>query len=139
MEVPLESGVKRRAAGMFGLPFDHPAIEGPLKGHHHEAYAVPLPGGGRAKYREPREGLLWFDRRCFALEEELLLDLQGRVTRIPEVLDYGVLLQRFVEGTTLGVGVLERGPVTEAPDSARRTLRRAGLPRHRRCRSAQDL
>ncbi|MDF6043296.1 aminoglycoside phosphotransferase family protein [Streptomyces sp. JH14] len=105
MEVPLESGVKRRAADMFGLPLDHPAIEGPLKGHHHEAYAVPLPGGGRAKYREPREGLLWFDRRCFALEEELLRDLQGRVTRIPEVLDYGVLLQRFIEGRTLGVGV----------------------------------
>ncbi|MET9476094.1 phosphotransferase [Streptomyces sp. NPDC002922] len=106
MAVPLESEVKRRAADTFGRPFDDPAIEGPLRGNHHEAYAVPLPDGGRAKYREPRAGLLWFDRRCFASEEELLLDLRGRVTRVPEVVDRGVLVQRFIEGRTLGAGVL---------------------------------
>ncbi|MGW3735772.1 phosphotransferase [Streptomyces sp. NPDC005148] len=106
MAAPLESEVKRRAAYTFGRPFDDPAIEGPLKGNHHEAYAVPLPDGGRAKYREPRAGLLWFDRRCFASEEELLQDLRGRVTRVPEVIDRGVLVQRFIEGRTLGAGVL---------------------------------
>ncbi|MFI1483288.1 hypothetical protein [Streptomyces sp. NPDC020747] len=35
--------------------------------------------------REPRPGLLWFDRRCFAGEEQLLRALAGRVTRVPEL------------------------------------------------------
>lgn len=98
MAVSLETEVKRRAAERFGLPVDHPGIEGPLEGHHHVAYAVPLPGGGRAKYREPRPGLLRVDPRCFLLEEELLRDLRGRVTRVPEPVGPDVPVQRYIEG-----------------------------------------
>ncbi|MFD0023386.1 phosphotransferase [Streptomyces sp. NPDC058382] len=92
-----------------GLSAADPSIEGPLKGHHHETYVVAPPGSRtRVKLREPRKGLLWFDRRCFASEEELLRTLRGRVTRVPEIIeiDGGVLLQGFIEGRTLGQGVL---------------------------------
>ncbi|MFD8691517.1 phosphotransferase family protein [Streptomyces sp. NPDC059651] len=85
------------------------SVEGPLKGYHHETYVVPLPDSGvRVKLREPRRGLLWFDRRCFASEDDLLRQLHGRVTRIPEIIevDRGLLVQRFIEGRTLGHGVL---------------------------------
>ncbi|MET9495760.1 phosphotransferase [Streptomyces sp. NPDC006552] len=90
-----------------------PKIEGPLKGYHHETYVISLdatvgvPGAcGEAvrwKCREPREGLFWFDRRCFASEEVVVEALNGRVARIPELIETGgVRLQRFIEGTTLG-------------------------------------
>ncbi|GAA2293537.1 phosphotransferase [Streptomyces kunmingensis] len=86
-----------------------PKIEGPLKGHHHETYVITLaaPGAGteavRWKCREPRQGLLWFDRRCFASEEVVVEALNGRVERVPELIETkGVRLQRFVEGVTLG-------------------------------------
>ncbi|MEV0443032.1 phosphotransferase [Streptomyces spectabilis] len=83
------------------------ALEGPLRGYHHETYVFPLPDGSgvtwRWKCREPRPGLLWFDRRCFRSEEELLVGLAGRVTRIPEVIQKDEFrLQRFIEGRTLG-------------------------------------
>ncbi|MEW2163328.1 phosphotransferase [Streptomyces sp. NPDC007084] len=88
---------------------DADAVEGPLHGYHHETYVFPLPDGTgtagkvRWKCREPRPDLLWFDRRCFASEEELLLSLEGRVDGIPELIQAGsVRLQRFVEGHTLG-------------------------------------
>ena len=84
-------------------------VEGPLHGYHHETYVFPLPGGtsrtapGRWKCREPRPGLLWFDRRCFVSEEQLLRALAGRITGIPEVADVGgIILARFIEGHTLG-------------------------------------
>ncbi|MFE7380534.1 phosphotransferase [Streptomyces zhihengii] len=84
-------------------------IEGPLKGYHHETYAFPLPGadGGagsvRWKCREPRDGVLWFDRRWFASEGALIRALAGRVAGVPEImLVDGIGLQRFIEGTTLG-------------------------------------
>jgi aminoglycoside phosphotransferase (APT) family kinase protein len=58
---------------------------------------------GRWKCREPRENLLWFDRRCFLSEERLLFDLQQRIDVVPEVVRVGGFdLQRFVEGSTLG-------------------------------------
>lgn len=106
------------------------AVEGPLQGYHHETYVFPLAddtadertgdgtdgrtgdgtgdGSGTAaparwKCREPRTGLLWFDRRCFDSEEQLLGALSGRITGIPRIREFGGLrLQRFVEGRTLG-------------------------------------
>ncbi|WP_256923380.1 MULTISPECIES: phosphotransferase [unclassified Streptomyces] len=87
---------------------DASVVEGPLQGYHHETYVFPLPGGPasklpvRWKCREPRENLLWFDRRCFSSEEELLRALSGRISRIPDVIEVGrVGLQRFIEGETL--------------------------------------
>ncbi|MFC4466244.1 phosphotransferase [Streptomyces xiangluensis] len=84
-------------------------VEGPLQGHHHETYVFPLPGEAgeasqvRWKCREPRSNLLWFDRRCFASEEELLTVLQGRIGGIPDIIQAGTVpLQRFIEGETLG-------------------------------------
>lgn len=111
---PEPSMTRRRASDLS----DHSdAVEGPLCGYHHETYAFSLPAEagasfkGRWKIREPRERLLWFDRRCFKSEYELLYDLQRRIDVIPEVAPVGgVDLQRFVEGVTLG----ERHPSGEA-------------------------
>ncbi|WP_371653457.1 MULTISPECIES: phosphotransferase [unclassified Streptomyces] len=88
-------------------------VTGPLQGHHHEAYAIVLPPGNplgevyaRGKLRVRREGLLWFDRRTFASEDQLLMELKGRISRIPECAEFaeGVFLQGFVEGRTLRDG-----------------------------------
>ncbi|MCW7942281.1 aminoglycoside phosphotransferase [Streptomyces hygroscopicus] len=106
----VSSPARERAAG---ISRDPSAVEGPLEGYHHETYVIPLPpeavgpGPVRGKCREPRSNLLWFDRRCFASEETLLADLQGRITRIPELITVSddvrdVRLQKFIEGTTLG-------------------------------------
>ncbi|MFI5686825.1 phosphotransferase [Streptomyces sp. NPDC051636] len=89
---------------------DESVVEGPLHGYHHETYVFPLPGeksgpGPRPRWkcREPRPGLLWFDRRCFASEEQLLKGLSGRIDGIPDIIeDGGLKLQRFIEGRTLG-------------------------------------
>ncbi|MGX1671272.1 phosphotransferase family protein [Streptomyces sp. NPDC055400] len=91
------------------LSGDEQSIEGPLRGYHHETYVIPsldanapLPPG-RWKCREPRSGLLWFDRRCFESEEPLISALTNRVTRIPEIFEVEeVRLQRFIEGESLG-------------------------------------
>ncbi|MEU8793250.1 phosphotransferase [Streptomyces sp. NPDC048643] len=95
-----------RAVAVSG---DADVVEGPLHGYHHETYVFPLPGGAEAagqvrwKCREPRPDLLWFDRRCFASEEQLLRSLEGRIDGIPELIEAGsARLQRFVEGHTLG-------------------------------------
>ncbi|MFJ8888038.1 phosphotransferase [Streptomyces sp. NPDC102402] len=80
-------------------------IEGPFRGHYRETYVFAMPDGPvRCKVHEPRSGLFRFDRRCFLSEDRLLLELRGRVSRIPEivVLDEHVLLQGFIEGRTLG-------------------------------------
>ncbi|MBT2391258.1 phosphotransferase [Streptomyces sp. ISL-1] len=84
-------------------------IEGPLKGYHHETYAFPLPdtygrvGSVRWKCREPRQGILWFDRRSFASEGALIRALAGHVTSVPEIIEVDDIgLQRFIEGSTLG-------------------------------------
>nr|WP_303711488.1 phosphotransferase [Kutzneria buriramensis]WKX10372.1 phosphotransferase [Kutzneria buriramensis] len=84
-------------------------VEGPLHGYHHETYVFPLPGETaspapvRWKCREPRSNLLWFDRRCFVSEEQLLSALAGRISRIPDIIEVDRTgLQRFIEGVTLG-------------------------------------
>ncbi|MGW1316696.1 phosphotransferase family protein [Streptomyces sp. NPDC002426] len=91
-----------------GTPYDGTAIEGPYRGHYRETYVFALPDGPlRCKVHEPRSELFRFDRTCFVSEDRLLLELRGRVSRIPEVivLDEHVLLQRFIEGRTLGSGL----------------------------------
>ncbi|MFF4271194.1 phosphotransferase family protein [Streptomyces sp. NPDC001536] len=83
-------------------------VMGPLRGYHHETYVVRLPGGTRrVKVREMRDGILWFDRRCFRSEEQLLRALQGRIDCIPDVFDVaGMDMQGFIEGKTLGRSLL---------------------------------
>ncbi|PVE07141.1 phosphotransferase [Streptomyces scopuliridis] len=107
---PPASEVRLRAGE---LSRDGRRVIGPLNGYHHETYAFPLPEESelsarfaRAKLRAPRPGLLWFDRRCFASEDLLLTALQGRITRIPEIIEVGggVCLQGFIEGGTLDGG-----------------------------------
>src|SRR4051812_19236483 len=100
---------------------DEGVVEGPLHGYHHDTYVFPLPGEkgaappGRWKCREPRSGLLWFDRRCFASEEQLLKDLNGRIDRIPDIIEVdGLGLQRFIEGRTLGSVSTSGVPVPDA-------------------------
>ncbi|MEU7584116.1 phosphotransferase [Streptomyces sp. NPDC041068] len=100
------SAARERAALVSG---GERALVGPLKGYHHETYVFPLPdapsGAGRSRWkcREPRRNLLWFDRRCFRSEEDLVRALWGHITRIPEVIDVGEFgLQKFIEGRTLG-------------------------------------
>ncbi|WDV52711.1 aminoglycoside phosphotransferase family protein [Streptomyces coeruleorubidus] len=92
-------------------------VKGPLKGYHHETYVLALPGGTRTvKVREPRSEILWFDRRCFRSEEELLRALQGHIGRVPGIVDVaGMALQGFIEGRTLGE---QRRPGRRVPDSA---------------------
>ncbi|MFJ3208940.1 MULTISPECIES: phosphotransferase [Streptomyces] len=79
-------------------------VRGPLKGYHHETYVIWPPGAaGPVKFREPRSAGLWFDRRCFQSEEELLRGLKGRIDQVPDIVDIGGLdLQTFIEGRTLG-------------------------------------
>ncbi|MFF7487701.1 phosphotransferase [Streptomyces luteogriseus] len=79
-------------------------VKGPLKGYHHETYVLALPGRtGAVKVREPRAEILWFDRRCFRSEEELLKALQAHLSRVPQIVDVGgMALQSFIEGRTLG-------------------------------------
>ncbi|MEU4085603.1 phosphotransferase family protein [Streptomyces aureus] len=89
------------------LSGDESLVEGPLQGYHHETYVVTLPAAGRGRWkcREPRPGLLWFDRRCFASEEQLIRALEGRIEGIPGLvpdLPERSDLQRFIEGSTLG-------------------------------------
>lgn len=112
-----------RAVAVSG---DAAAVEGPLHGYHHETYVFPLPGvtglAGqvRVKCREPRPDLLWFDRRCFASEEQLLRSLEGRIDGIPELIEAGsTRLQRFVEGRTLG---RLYGSGTEVPEPLARQV-----------------
>ncbi|MFF8016077.1 phosphotransferase [Streptomyces sp. NPDC007929] len=83
---------------------DPSLVKGPLKGYHHETYVLSLPGrAGAVKVREPRAEILWFDRRCFGSEEELLKALQPHLSRIPDIVDVGgMALQAFIEGRTLG-------------------------------------
>lgn len=106
MPAEADSTGRRRAGGMSADPDE---VEGPLSGYHHETYVFRLPaeagvaGGGRWKCREPRASLLWFDRRCFYSEERLLTELQGRIDNIPDLIEVeGTILQRFIEGDTLG-------------------------------------
>jgi len=94
------TGVRRRAAELVG---ESGMVVGPLEGYHHETYVLTMPGETRTvKLREPRERILWFDRRCFRSEEALLRALDGRITRIPVIHEVeGIALQVFIEGRTL--------------------------------------
>lgn len=93
-------GARQRADELSG---EGGPVRGPLKGYHHDTYVLTLPGETRiVKVREPREQILWFDRRCFHSEEDLLRALQGKVGRIPVIHDVaGMALQGFIEGRTL--------------------------------------
>ncbi|MYW67857.1 phosphotransferase [Streptomyces sp. SID8379] len=104
----------------LALSADEQAIMGPLKGFHHDTYVFPLtlPGaegaGGRWKCREPRDGLFWFDRRCFPSEAQVIAAVGPRVRRIPGFINVGdVRLQRFVEGDTLGASCPADDPVPD--------------------------
>lgn len=117
MPAESDSTGRRRAGEMSADPGE---VEGPLSGYHHETYVFRLPpdagvgGGGRWKCREPRESLLWFDRRCFDSEERLLSELQERIANIPDLIEVeGTVLQRFIEGETLGALHPSGTPVPE--------------------------
>ncbi|MDK1476195.1 aminoglycoside phosphotransferase family protein [Streptomyces sp. 549] len=59
---------------------------------------------GPYKYAEPHDGALWFDRRCFRSENELLAELAALGTgRVPAVgeLAPGMTVQSFVPGESL--------------------------------------
>ncbi|GAA4787188.1 phosphotransferase [Streptomyces ziwulingensis] len=101
------SAARQRAEAMTG---DASLVTGPLAGHHHETYVLSLPdGGGPIKVREPRSPILWFDRRCFRSEEELLRALKPYVPQVPGIVEVeGVGFQRFIEGRTLGAGHQDR-------------------------------
>lgn len=98
------------------LSGDSSLVTGPLRGYHHETYVLLLPDGtGKVKIREPRAAILWFDRRCFVSEEELLRALHGQISRIPDLVDVdGLPLQRFIEGHTVGQGLRGGRRVPEA-------------------------
>ncbi|HZG02160.1 MAG TPA: phosphotransferase [Streptomyces sp.] len=77
-----------------------------FQGHHRIWHVVPGPDGrGRVKLNEPRQGVLWFDRRCFRSEEELLVELnRRRMSYIPSArrLDGGgPVVQDYIEGRVL--------------------------------------
>jgi thiamine kinase-like enzyme len=97
---PQLSGVRQRADELVG---GNGVVSGPLKGYHHETYVLSMPGETRiVKIREPRDEILWFDRRCFLSEEALLRALHGQISRIPAIHDVeGMALQGFIEGRTL--------------------------------------
>jgi Phosphotransferase enzyme family len=92
-------------------------VEGPLKGYHHQTFAVRLdPASPLArdfpwlKLREPREGVLWYDMRWFPSEDGLLRLLHERhsalLPRIPQVSEQpyqgkDVTFLEFIEGVTL--------------------------------------
>ncbi|MEU6845969.1 phosphotransferase [Streptomyces sp. NPDC046716] len=123
MAVEKTSRARRTAAT---LSRSEPEIEGPLKGYHHETYVISLKGASdhlasvRWKCREPREGLYWFDRRCFPSEEAVVEALTGRITSVPELIETkGVRLQRFVEGETLGA---RYGVGDEIPEAIMRQI-----------------
>jgi hypothetical protein len=101
MTSDLGSGTRLRAEA---LSDGSSPVRGPLKGYHHETYVLSLPGGKQTvKFREPRDAIFWYDRRCFMSEEGLLRALEGLIARIPEVHDVaGMAMQGFIEGRTLG-------------------------------------
>ncbi|MEU6849063.1 aminoglycoside phosphotransferase family protein [Actinacidiphila alni] len=92
-------------------------VEGPLKGYHHQTYAVRLDPAspfakdfGRLKLREPREGVYWYDMRWFPSEDLVLRLLdehyRDRLPHIPHVRNLNVQGQwtaflGFIEGVTL--------------------------------------
>ncbi|MFG1810955.1 phosphotransferase family protein [Streptomyces sp. NPDC049040] len=102
-----------RGVAAHTAPVGADRLEGPLKGYHHQTFAVRLdPGSPLArefnwlKLREPRPGVFWYDMRYFPSEDLLMRRLQGRLPRVPRVVRYpardGVLtFAEFIEGVTL--------------------------------------
>ncbi|MFR0353447.1 phosphotransferase [Streptomyces sediminimaris] len=78
----------------------------PLEGYHHVTHVWSLADRSRTwiKIREPRDRILWFDRRCFQSEEDLLRALKKLdVACVPEVVEVGDTgFQGFIEGRTVG-------------------------------------
>ncbi|MGI5353328.1 phosphotransferase [Streptomyces sp. CA-250714] len=106
------------------------AVDGPLAGYHREWYVVRPEGEltrlGRVKIGEPREGALWFDRRYFASEDELLLELARlgvpRVPPVHRVRSAGTVFHGFIEGRTLAELSPRGHPL--APDQLRQIMDR---------------
>jgi hypothetical protein len=95
------------------------AVDGPLAGYHREWYVVRPEGEltrlGRVKIGEPREGVLWFDRRYFASEDELLLELARLgVPQVPPVHQVGSSVTGGAPGTP---GTLGTPEMPETPDA----------------------
>lgn len=92
-------------------------VEGPLKGYHHQTYAVRLEQTSPLarefpwlKLREPRPGVLWYDMRWFVSEHavlRLLFEQTGppppRIPRVGEIHlgDEKRVFMGFIEGVTL--------------------------------------
>ncbi|MGW1211279.1 phosphotransferase [Streptomyces sp. NPDC002499] len=76
----------------------------PFEGYHHVTHVLSLADQTWIKFREPRAEILWFDRRCFTSEEELLRALKElKIACVPEVVDVGGTgFQGFIEGRTVG-------------------------------------
>ncbi|MFI7246296.1 phosphotransferase family protein [Streptomyces qinglanensis] len=114
------------------------AVDGPLAGYHREWYVVRPQGEltrlGRVKIGEPREDALWFDRRYFASEDEVLLDLArlgvSHVPPVHRVRRSGTVFHGFIEGRTLASLTPRGHPV--APGHLRQIIGRfASLSRLR--------
>lgn len=93
------------------------------QGQHRLWHVLADPASDRRiKLSEPREGVLWFDRRCFRAEEPLLAELAGLgMTHIPAVhpADGGdprseqpLYVQDFVDGTSLADVAPQGTPLT---------------------------
>ncbi|KUL40490.1 phosphotransferase family protein [Streptomyces regalis] len=85
------------------LSVDPRLVRGPLKGYHHVTHVL-LADRTWIKCREPRAEILWFDRRCFKSEEELLRVLKKHdIACVPDVVAIGGTdFQGFIEGRTVG-------------------------------------
>lgn len=100
MTTPSVSDDRQRADE---LSVDPGLVRGPLKGYHHVTHVL-LAERTWIKVREPRAEILWFDRRCFKSEEELLRALKRHdLGCVPDIVAIGGTdFQGFIEGRTVG-------------------------------------
>ncbi|MER5444804.1 phosphotransferase [Streptomyces sp. NPDC002766] len=87
------------------LSVDGSVVRDTFTGYHHVTRVLRYEDRIWVKCREPRAQILWFDRRCFTSEEELLLNLRElEIERVPGVVTIDrTHFQGFIEGRTLGV------------------------------------
>ncbi|MFD8304192.1 phosphotransferase family protein [Streptomyces sp. NPDC059690] len=87
------------------LSVDGTVVRDTFTGYHHVTRVLRYEDRIWVKCREPRAQILWFDRRCFTSEEELLLNLRELgIERVPDVVTIDrTHFQGFIEGRTLGV------------------------------------